>query len=94
MSVSAVGVTGTVQASSLAYLEARLQRAVEKLPAEKEIPSLLKRVAGLGQEADLDVTLFKPGTAVATKSERGDDSTGRILASPGQIVARSLRNKR
>ena len=45
-------------------LEARLQRAVEKLPAEKEIPSLLKRVAGLGQEADLDVTLFKPGTAV------------------------------
>ncbi len=45
-------------------LEARLQRAVEKLPAEKEIPSLLKRVASLGQEADLDVTLFKPGTAV------------------------------
>lgn len=45
-------------------LEARLQRAVQKLPAEKEIPSLLKRVASLGQEADLDVTLFKPGTAV------------------------------
>jgi type IV pilus assembly protein PilO len=45
-------------------LEARLQREVQKLPAEKEIPSLLKRVASLGQEADLDVTLFKPGTAV------------------------------
>ena len=45
-------------------LEARLQRVVQKLPAEKEIPSLLKRVANLGQEADLDVTLFKPGTAV------------------------------
>ncbi|MGB4781106.1 type 4a pilus biogenesis protein PilO [Candidatus Methylomirabilis sp.] len=45
-------------------LEARLQRVVQKLPAEKEIPSLLKRVASLGQEADLDVTLFKPGTAV------------------------------
>lgn len=45
-------------------LEARLQRAVQKLPAEKEIPSLLKRVASLGQEADLDVALFKPGTAV------------------------------
>lgn len=45
-------------------LEARLQRAVQQLPAEKEIASLLKRVAGLGQEADLDVALFKPGTAV------------------------------
>ena len=45
-------------------LEARLQREVQRLPAEKEIPSLLKRVASLGQEADLDVTLFKPGTAV------------------------------
>lgn len=45
-------------------LEARLQREVQKLPDEKEIPSLLKRVASLGQEADLDVILFKPGTAV------------------------------
>jgi type IV pilus assembly protein PilO len=45
-------------------LEALLQRAVQQLPAEKEIPSLLKRVASLGQEADLDVTLFKPGSAV------------------------------
>ncbi|MDD5559839.1 type 4a pilus biogenesis protein PilO [Candidatus Methylomirabilis sp.] len=46
-------------------LEARLQRAVQQLPAEKEIPSLLKRVAGLGHETDLDVSLFKPGTPVA-----------------------------
>jgi type IV pilus assembly protein PilO len=37
---------------------------IQRLPAEKEIPSLLKRVASLGQEADLDVTLFKPGAAV------------------------------
>lgn len=46
-------------------LEALLQRAVQQLPAEKEIPSLLKRVAGLGQETDLDVALFKPGPPVA-----------------------------
>lgn len=46
-------------------LEARLQRVVQQLPTEKEIPSLLKRVAGLGQETDLDVALFKPGTLVA-----------------------------
>jgi len=45
-------------------LEARLQREIQRLPAEKEIPSLLKRVARLGQEADLDVTLFKPGATV------------------------------
>lgn len=47
------------------FLEARLQRAVQQLPAEKEIPSLLKRVAGLGYETDLDVALFKPGIPVA-----------------------------
>jgi type IV pilus assembly protein PilO len=46
-------------------LEARLQRAVQQLPAEKEIPSLLKRVAGLGHETDLDVALFRPGIPVA-----------------------------
>lgn len=46
-------------------LDARLQRTVQQLPTEKEIPALLKRVAGLGQEADLDVALFKPGTPVA-----------------------------
>lgn len=45
-------------------LEARLQRAVRQLPTEKEIPSLLKRVAGLGQETDLNVALFKPGALV------------------------------
>lgn len=46
-------------------LETQLQRTVQQLPSEKEIPALLKRVAGLGQEADLDVALFKPGTPVA-----------------------------
>ncbi len=46
-------------------LEAQLQRTVQQLPTEKEIPALLKRVAGLGQETDLDVTLFKPGAPVA-----------------------------
>ena len=46
-------------------VEAELQRTIQQLPTEKELPSLLKRVAGLGQEADLDVTLFKPGAPVA-----------------------------
>lgn len=46
-------------------VEAELQRTIQQLPTEKEIPSLLKRVAGLGQEVDLDVALFKPGTPVA-----------------------------
>ncbi len=49
----------------LKLLEAELQRTVQQLPTDREIPSLLKRVAGLGQEADLDVTLFKPGTPTA-----------------------------
>jgi len=46
-------------------LEARLSRAILQLPEEKEIPSLLKRVARLGQETDMDVALFKPGNPVA-----------------------------
>lgn len=46
-------------------LEAQLDRTIQQLPTEKEIPKLLKRVASLGQEADLNVTLFKPGAAVA-----------------------------
>jgi type IV pilus assembly protein PilO len=46
-------------------LETQLHRTVQQLPTEKEIPALLKRVAGLGQEADLNVALFKPGTPVA-----------------------------
>jgi len=46
-------------------LEARLSRAVLQLPEEKEIPSLLTRVARLGQETDLQVALFKPGNPVA-----------------------------
>jgi type IV pilus assembly protein PilO len=45
-------------------LDARLRHAVRQLPNEKEIPSLLKRVAGLGQETDLNVALFKPGALV------------------------------
>ncbi|MCI0410079.1 MAG: type 4a pilus biogenesis protein PilO [Acidobacteria bacterium] len=45
-------------------LEARLNRAVLQLPEEKEIPALLTRVARLGRETDLLVTLFKPGNPV------------------------------
>ncbi len=46
-------------------LEARLSRAIVRLPEEKEIPSLLTRVARLGEETDMDVALFKPGNPVA-----------------------------
>lgn len=46
-------------------LEVRLNRAVLQLPTEKEIPSLLIRVARLGRETDLVVLLFKPGNPVA-----------------------------
>jgi type IV pilus assembly protein PilO len=45
-------------------LETRLRQAVRQLPTEKEIPSLLQRIAGLGLETDLDVALFKPGALV------------------------------
>ena len=46
-------------------LEVRLNRAVLQLPGQKEIPSLLTRVARLGRETDLVVSLFKPGNPVA-----------------------------
>ena len=46
-------------------LDVRLNRAVLQLPGEKEIPSLLTRVARLGRETDLVVSLFKPGNPVA-----------------------------
>ena len=49
----------------LKLLEARLSRAVLQLPQDKEIPALLTRVAKLGREADLDVSLFRPGPPVA-----------------------------
>jgi type IV pilus assembly protein PilO len=49
----------------LKLLEARLSRAVLQLPQEKEIPVLLTRVARLGRETDLDVSLFKPGPPVS-----------------------------
>ena len=49
----------------LKLLEARLSRAVLQLPQEKEIPVLLTRVAKLGRETDLVVSLFKPGSPVA-----------------------------
>ena len=45
----------------LKLLEARLSRAVLQLPQDKEIPVLLTRVAKLGRETDLDVSLFRPG---------------------------------
>ncbi len=46
-------------------LEARLSRALLQLPGEKEIPSLLKGIASLGHETNLEVALFKPGNPVA-----------------------------
>jgi type IV pilus assembly protein PilO len=49
----------------LKLLEARLSQAVLQLPQDKEIPVLLTRVAKLGREADLDVSLFRPGPPVA-----------------------------
>lgn len=49
----------------LKLLEARLSRAVLQLPQEKEIPSLLTRVARLGRDTDLDVSLFRPGPPVS-----------------------------
>jgi len=49
----------------LKLLEARLSRAVLQLPQDKEIPALLTRVARLGRETDLDVSLFKPGPPVS-----------------------------
>jgi type IV pilus assembly protein PilO len=45
-------------------LEARLFRAVQQLPAEKEIPSLLTRLAALGREIGLEVSSFRPGNPV------------------------------
>lgn len=51
-------------AQEIKALEALLQETVMKLPAEKEIPSLLKRIVGLGWETDLDVAVFKPGSPV------------------------------
>ena len=54
-----------LQEREIKLLEARLLRAVMQLPEEKEIPSLLTRVARLGQETDLEVALFKPGNPVA-----------------------------
>lgn len=46
-------------------LEARLFRSVQQLPAEKEIPSLLTRLAALSREIDLEVSWFRPGSPVA-----------------------------
>lgn len=45
-------------------LEARLFRAVQQLPSEKEIPALLTRLAALGREIDLEVSSFRPGSPV------------------------------
>ena len=55
----------TLLEQEVKLLEARLNRAVLQLPEEKEIPALLTRVARLGRETDLLVTLFKPGNPVA-----------------------------
>ena len=55
----------TLLEQEIKMLEARLFRAVLQLPEEKEIPALLTRVARLGRETDLVVSLFKPGNPVA-----------------------------
>ena len=55
----------TLLEQEIKLLEARLFRAVLQLPEEKEIPTLLTRVARLGRETNLVVSLFKPGNPVA-----------------------------
>ncbi|MFQ5655932.1 MAG: type 4a pilus biogenesis protein PilO [Candidatus Methylomirabilales bacterium] len=44
-----------------AALQQELQKAVRRLPEEKEIPDLLTEINRLGQESGLAFTLFKPG---------------------------------
>ena len=41
-------------------LEGRLQRALQELPDEKDIPELLKSIADLARDSGLEVLLFKP----------------------------------
>lgn len=48
----------------IAEREAKLKQASLKLPAEKEIPSLLTHVNTLGQESGLAFSLFRPSKPV------------------------------
>src|SRR3970282_686472 len=45
-------------------LQEELDKALRRLPEEKEIPTLLTQINRLGQEAGLDFTLFKAGKPI------------------------------
>jgi type IV pilus assembly protein PilO len=45
-------------------LQEELDKALRRLPEEKEIPILLTQINRLGQEAGLTFTLFKPGKPI------------------------------
>jgi type IV pilus assembly protein PilO len=45
-------------------LQEELDKALRRLPEEKEIPTLLTQINRLGQEAGLAFTLFKPGKPI------------------------------
>jgi type IV pilus assembly protein PilO len=45
-------------------LQKELEKALRRLPEEKEIPNLLTQINRLGQEAGLAFSLFKPGKPV------------------------------
>jgi len=45
-------------------LQEELDKALRRLPEEKEIPNLLTQINRLGQEAGLTFTLFKPGKPI------------------------------
>ncbi|NWF91975.1 MAG: type 4a pilus biogenesis protein PilO [Syntrophaceae bacterium] len=48
----------------LAKMDEELARAVTQLPNEKEIPEILKNIASLGKESNLEFTLFRPKAEV------------------------------
>ena len=50
--------------AAIAVLKEELDRALGKLPEEKEIPNLLTQINRLGQESGLIFTLFKPANPV------------------------------
>jgi type IV pilus assembly protein PilO len=45
-------------------LQEELDKALRRLPEEKEIPNLLTQINRLGQEAGLTFTLFRPGKPI------------------------------
>jgi type IV pilus assembly protein PilO len=48
-----------MQSKEIRKIEAELAGALDKLPDQKEIPQLLLRASALGNEAGLDITLFR-----------------------------------